>query len=69
MVTLKTEVNSSSGPAFVEAARRFFHLDRPPSSDQRVDRVAEQPPCLRHDAGELEHAERTPEPSITKRAN
>lgn len=33
MVTLKAEVNSSNGPAFVEAARRFFHLDRPSPSD------------------------------------
>jgi glutamyl-tRNA reductase len=29
MVTLKAEVNSDSGAAFVEAARRFFNLDQP----------------------------------------
>ena len=42
MVTLKAEVNSSSGPAFVEAARRFF--SRPArcvcSTDRDLSRVA-----------------------------
>jgi len=34
LVTLKTEVNSSDGVAFVEAARRFFNLGETSSSDQ-----------------------------------
>lgn len=33
MVTLKAEVNSSEGAAFVEAARRFFGLGDPPVSN------------------------------------
>jgi glutamyl-tRNA reductase len=33
MVTLKAEVNSSEGAAFVEAARRFFSLSDPATSD------------------------------------
>jgi glutamyl-tRNA reductase len=33
MVTLKAEVNSSEGAAFIEAARRFFSLGDPASSD------------------------------------
>ena len=33
MVTLKAEVNSSDGAAFVEAARRFFSLSDPPGSN------------------------------------
>jgi hypothetical protein len=33
MVTLKTEVNSSEGAAFVEAARRFFSLGDSAVSD------------------------------------
>jgi glutamyl-tRNA reductase len=34
MVTLKSEVNSSEGIAFVEAARRFFNLDQPRASEK-----------------------------------
>jgi glutamyl-tRNA reductase len=33
MVTLKAEVNSSEGAAFVEAARRFFNLSDPAVSN------------------------------------
>jgi hypothetical protein len=33
MVTLKAEVNSSEGAAFVEAARRFFSLGDPAGSN------------------------------------
>ncbi|MCX5724334.1 MAG: hypothetical protein NTX84_07450 [Nitrospirae bacterium] len=33
MVTLKAEVNSSDGAAFVEAARRFFSLGDPAASN------------------------------------
>jgi glutamyl-tRNA reductase len=68
MVTLKTEVNSSSGAAFVEAARRFFHLDRPSLPDEPVDRAAEQASYLMHEAEESEPSERPTEPSIHKRA-
>jgi glutamyl-tRNA reductase len=67
-VTLKTEVNSSSGPAFVEAARRFFRLDQPSSPDQQGEGYAGQPHCLTHDADESEQEEPTPEPSVRKRA-
>ncbi len=68
MVTLKTEVNSSSGPAFVEAARRFFHLDQISSPDRQVEGDAEQKRCLMHDSDEPEHEERAAETSIHKRA-
>jgi glutamyl-tRNA reductase len=34
LVTLKTEINSSDGAAFVEAARRFFNLGESSSSTQ-----------------------------------
>jgi glutamyl-tRNA reductase len=33
MVTLKAEVNSSEGTAFIEAARRFFCLSDPAASN------------------------------------
>ncbi|MGH7148486.1 MAG: hypothetical protein ACREIJ_11395, partial [Nitrospiraceae bacterium] len=33
IVTLKAEVNSSEGAAFVEAARRFFSLSDPTDSN------------------------------------
>ncbi len=68
MVTLKTEVNSSNGPAFVEAARRFFHLDQPSSPDQQVEGYAERSRCLPHDSDESEQEEPVPETSIRKRA-
>ncbi len=67
MVTLKTEVNSSSGPAFVEAARRFFHLDQISSPDRQVEGDAAQSRCLMHDSDEPEHEERAEETSIHKR--
>jgi glutamyl-tRNA reductase len=69
MVTLKTEVNSSNGPAFVEAARRFFHLDRSASPDQQVESQVDPPQCLVHDSEHQEPEERTSEPSVRKRAH
>jgi glutamyl-tRNA reductase len=68
MVTLKTEVNSSNGPAFVEAARRFFHLDRPAPSIEHIEAHAEPPHCLAEGAAESEAEEPAPETSIRKRA-
>ena len=43
MVTLKAEVNSSEGAAFVEAARRFFSLSDPAAStvDERASSASE----------------------------
>ncbi len=35
MITLKSEVASAGGAAFVEAARRFFNLDHQPAGEQR----------------------------------
>jgi glutamyl-tRNA reductase len=67
MVTLKSEVNSSSGPAFVEAARRFFNLDQASSPDQAAGSYAEQPRCLVHDDDESAHDEPETETSIRKR--
>lgn len=67
MVTLKTEVNSSSGPAFVEAARRFFHLDQPMSPDRQVEGYSEESRGLTHDSDDTEHEEPVPESSIRKR--
>jgi glutamyl-tRNA reductase len=45
MVTLKSEVTSSGGAAFVEAARRFFNLDPPPASDRAGEEMS-LGPCL-----------------------
>ena len=43
MVTLKAEVNSSEGAAFVEAARRFFSLSDPavPTVNERASSASE----------------------------
>jgi glutamyl-tRNA reductase len=43
MVTLKSEIHSDSGTAFVEAARRFFNLDQP-SGPSAVDPQASDAP-------------------------
>jgi glutamyl-tRNA reductase len=43
MVTLKSEANSSSGAAFVEAARRFFNLDEPAAGAHRIGNVTAHP--------------------------
>jgi hypothetical protein len=45
MVTLKTEVNSSEGAAFVEAARRFFSLGDPAASDVNGSGVSASETC------------------------
>ena len=47
LVTLKSEVNSDSGAAFVEAARRFFDLDQPSGSGDTVGQDPANPArCL-----------------------
>lgn len=46
MVTLKSEVHSSNGPAFVEAARRFFHLEQSSSHGPEPRRDTDRPAYL-----------------------
>jgi glutamyl-tRNA reductase len=66
MVTLKAEVNSSNGPAFVEAARRFFNLDQPSirnrDEQECTDRQRGLPAV--HDTSEQEE----PEAAVRKQA-
>jgi glutamyl-tRNA reductase len=57
MVTLKSEVNSSNGPAFVEAARRFFHLDQSPSNDSEAGHCVDRAKYLDPISEESEHQE------------
>jgi glutamyl-tRNA reductase len=66
MVTLKAEVNSSNGPAFVEAARRFFHLDQ--SSTQSSEGEDRESRTRRLSPDPVESVHEGPEPSIRKRA-
>ena len=68
MVTLKNEVNSSSGPAFVEAARQFYALDRPAASTQQTETYSESSRYLTDSRPQSEANEPTPEPSVPKRA-
>jgi glutamyl-tRNA reductase len=68
MVTLKTEVNSSSGPAFVEAARRFFSLDRQSPSVQQIETYTESPRYQDESSTESGAEDPAPETSIHKRA-
>jgi Glutamyl-tRNA reductase len=69
MVTLKNEVNSSSGPAFVEAARQFYSLDQPttPSGQPRAS-YSESSRYLTDGRAPSETDEPTREPSVPKRA-
>jgi glutamyl-tRNA reductase len=68
MVTLKNEVNSSSGPAFVEAARQFYALDRPAASTQQTGTYSESSRYLTDSRPHSEADEPTPETSVPKRA-
>lgn len=68
MVTLKNEINSSSGPAFVEAARQFYALDRPAASTQQTETYSESSRYLTDSRPQSEADEPTPEPSVPKRA-
>lgn len=68
MVTLKNEVNSSSGPAFVEAARQFYALDRPAASTQQTETYSESSRYLTDSRPQSEADEPTPETSVPKRA-
>ena len=68
MVTLKNEVNSSSGPAFVEAARRFYALDGHPPSTQQTEAYSESSRYLAESPAQSETDEPTPAPSVPKRA-
>ncbi|HBR49739.1 MAG TPA: glutamyl-tRNA reductase [Nitrospira sp.] len=68
MVTLKNEVNSSSGPAFVEAARQFYALDRPAASTQQTGTYSESSRYLTDSRPQSEADEPTPETSVPKRA-
>ncbi len=66
MVTLKAEINSSNGPAFVEAARRFFHLDRPLTQNRQEEGCADQSRYLLPGHGSSEQEE--PESAVRKQA-
>jgi glutamyl-tRNA reductase len=68
MVTLKAEVNSSSGPAFVEAARRFFSLDRESPSVQPIEAYTESPHYHTETSSEPGADDPAPETSVHKRA-
>jgi glutamyl-tRNA reductase len=45
MITLKSEANSASGVAFVEAARRFFNLDESSTSRRGMGDTPDRPQC------------------------
>lgn len=68
MVTLKAEVNSSNGPAFVEAARRFFSLDQPAASVQQIEPSRESPRYHPESAAESGAEDPVSETSVRKRA-
>jgi glutamyl-tRNA reductase len=60
MVTLKAEVNSSEGAAFVEAARRFFGLGDSPSSNVNGSSSSESETCHPSQDGIQDAEEVTP---------
>ncbi|ALA58192.1 glutamyl-tRNA reductase [Nitrospira moscoviensis] len=51
MITLKSEVNSAGGAAYVDAARRFFNLDQP-SPMNKPDEEGDRVRCLGRQAAE-----------------
>jgi glutamyl-tRNA reductase len=63
MVTLKAEVNSSEGAAFVEAARRFFSLGDSPSSNVNGSPSSESETCHPSQEGIQDAEEVTPRTS------
>ena len=67
MVTLKSEVNSSSGAAFVEAARRFFNLDHPASSGPEAEGATDRSGCRTRASDASTHEAAMPETPIPKR--
>jgi glutamyl-tRNA reductase len=60
MVTLKAEVNSSEGAAFVEAARRFFSLGDSPGSNVNGSPSSESETCHPSQDGIQDAEEVTP---------
>lgn len=67
MVTLKSEVNTSSGSAFVEAARRFFNLEPTSSADLRTRDGGDPSACLRHGESAPVSEPLPPQPASPKR--
>ena len=67
MVTLMAEVNSSSGPAFVEAARRFFSLDLQSPSVQQIETYSKSTHYQTESSAESGAEDPVPETSIHKR--
>ena len=66
MVTLKAEINSSNGPAFVEAARKFFHLDQPSIHTRQDQDSADRSRYL--PAGQDASEQEEPESTVRKQA-
>ena len=60
MVTLKAEVNSSDGAAFVEAARRFFNLSDPAASSANERAPSASEACYSSQADSLDIEEAIP---------
>ncbi|HSN04748.1 MAG TPA: glutamyl-tRNA reductase, partial [Nitrospira sp.] len=69
MVTLKSEVNSSSGAAFIEAARRFYNLDNQPSGEVLSGDAAARPACLSPQPQERQGEEAAPQTGGRKRTS
>ena len=67
MVTLKSEVNTSSGSAFVEAARRFFNLEPTSPADLRTRDGGDPSACLRHGESAPVSEPLPPQPASPKR--
>lgn len=68
MMTLKSEVSSAGGAAYVEAARRFFNLDEPSSTGARDEADAsDRSRCRTHPADNPGPAQPTDETFVPKR--
>lgn len=69
MVTLKSEVSSADGAAYVEAARRFFNLDQPSSGKLDEGNASDRPRCAAYPAERSEREQPTTETLIRKRTS
>lgn len=67
MVTLKSEITSESGAAYVEAARRFFNLDQAASAKRLQEEASPHDSCAPHPCDPSDQVQSVAEVSTPKR--
>jgi glutamyl-tRNA reductase len=67
MVTLKSEINSAGGAAYVEAARRFFNLDQAAPAKPSGQEDSTRESCTAHPSDAPDREQPVAETVVTKR--